>query len=50
MTHAMVKLNRTVAEAAEMAPQSRQPTQVASPAFASVHGAAQTVVVVVRSS
>lgn len=49
MTYAMMKSKNTAAGSAGTTQLKGRPTQVTSPAFASVHGAAQTVVIVRRS-
>ncbi len=50
MTHAKANSHQTVVAAAERNQRDQQHSQVAPPSFASVHGAAQAVVVVARKS
>lgn len=50
MTQAMVTSKPDPVAKTGTPPQSRQPTQGASPSFASVHGAAQASVILVRNA
>ncbi len=50
MTHAMMKSDQTPAATAGAKQNARQVIQVASPVFASVHGVAQAIVIVERTS